>query len=397
MDYNKFFSDGIVSLPPSPIRELLKVSQKPSVISLAGGNPSPDTFPVEDLKKCFEKVIGEKAQKILQYSPTEGLPELIEAVRSLSLEDEIKCEMDNILITTGSQQGMDLVCKVLLNPGDEVIVELPTYPGSLHTLRSYKAKITGVPVDEKGINVNLLEDIIRERAIIGKIPKFIYTIPTFQNPSGTTLSEERRKDIIEIAKKYEIIVVEDDPYSKLRYSGEFIKPIKSYDDEGFVIYMNSFSKIFCPGVRVAWIIADKEIIKKMIIAKQGMDLHTSSLNQAIIAEFLKQGKLKSHLDRIVPYYREKCDIMVKTINECFRDRIIFTSPEGGFFSWITLKQEIDTKDLIYKAIERGVVYVPGSSFGPGEEKELKSSLRLSFATVNKDDIKKGVKILSEIF
>lgn len=397
MNFDKFFSDSIINLPPSPIRELLKVSQKPGIISLAGGNPSPDTFPVWEIKLCFEKVIEEKAKRILQYSPTEGLPELIESVQELSIKDGINCEKENILITSGSQQGMDLVCKVLLDPGDEVIVELPSYPGSLHTLRSYRAKLIGIPVDSEGLDVEMLDDILKEKAKKGRMPKFIYTIPTFQNPSGVTLSEERRKKIIEIAKKYEILIVEDDPYSKLRYSGDFVKPIKTYDDEGLVVYLNSFSKIFCPGVRVAWIIASKEIIRKMVIAKQGMDLHTSSLNQAIIAEFLKQGKLYPHIEKIIPYYREKRDAMVWAINEYFKERVYFTNPEGGFFTWITLKEEKDTKNEVLKAIEKGVVYVPGISFGIGEEKGLKSSMRLSFATVDVESIKKGVKILSEIF
>jgi 2-aminoadipate transaminase len=395
MNFENLFSDRIKDLPPSPIRELLKIAQKPGIISLAGGNPSPDTFPVEKIKECFFSVIEKDWKRILQYSPTEGIVDLIDVILDYSRKQGISCERENLLITTGSQQGMDLICKVLLNPKDEVLVELPSYPGGLHTLKSYQARLTGVPVDDNGIRIDILEEVLKDRQKYGKMPKFIYIIPTFQNPAGVTLSQERRKKIIELAERFGVVIVEDDPYAALRYEGHKINPIKALDSNEQVIYMSSFSKTFCPGVRVAWIIAHKDIIRKMVIGKQGVDLHTSSLNQAIIAEYCKRNYLESHLQEILYFYKQKRDIMLESIERNFYGKAHWTKPEGGFFIWMTLDKTVDTRKLLPKAVEEGVVYVPGSAFCVDDSN--KNSMRLSFATVSNDNIRKGIEILARVF
>ncbi|HHW02741.1 MAG TPA: PLP-dependent aminotransferase family protein [Thermoanaerobacterales bacterium] len=395
MNYERLYSERIKQLSPSPIRELLKIAVKPGMISLAGGNPSPDTFPVKELRNCFLEVLEKDWKRILQYSPTEGNSDLIEIIKQYSRNQGIDCENENILVTTGSQQGMDLVCKVLLNPGDEVIVELPSYPGSIHTLRSYQAKLTGVPVDDEGIDIGILEEILQERQKTGKMPKFIYIIPTFQNPSGVTLTEDRRKSILKLAELYGITIVEDDPYNELRYDGENIKPIKAMDCNENVIYMSSFSKTFCPGVRVAWVIGQKDLVRKMVIGKQGVDLHTSSLNQAIVAEYCRNNFMESHIKNILLYYKEKRDIMLESLEMHFKNLATWTRPQGGFFIWVSLKKNVDTGELFSKAVEKGVVYVPGSSFCV--DGSNKNSMRLSFATVSNENIKKGIQLLSDIF
>jgi 2-aminoadipate transaminase len=396
MNLENMFSNRIRDLGPSPIRELLKVARKPGIISLAGGNPAPTTFPHKELERSFLSVMEKDWMKILQYSPTEGVDELLNQVCQISRDSGIECKPEDILITTGSQQGMDLVCKAFLNPGDEVLVELPSYPGGIHTLNTYEAKLTGIPVDNNGMRVDVLEEVLEDRKKSGVMPKLIYIIPTFQNPSGVTLPEERRKEIVSLAEKYDVLVIEDDPYTSLRYEGEDIKPIKAFDKNEYVIYMSSFSKIFCPGVRVAWVIAKKEILRKMTIGKQGADLHTSSLNQAIIAEYCKNGHLKPHIEEILPFYRQKRDVMLESLEKYFSDKAKWTKPEGGFFIWLTLNDEtLNARDLFTQAVDKGVVYVPGESFCVDHSN--KNSLRLSFATVKNDDIKKGIKLLSEIF
>lgn len=395
MDFETLYSDSIKQLSPSPIRELLKIAVKPGIISLAGGNPSPDTFPVKELKDCFLNVIERDWKRILQYSPTEGNADLIDIIKQHSKNQGINCGTENILITSGSQQGMDLVCKTLLNSGDEVLVELPSYPGSIHTLKSYQAKLTGVPVDHEGIDTDMLENILKDRQKSGKLPKFIYVIPTFQNPSGVTLLENRRNTMIELAEKYGVPVVEDDPYNALRYDGENIKPIKAMDHDEHVVYMSSFSKTFCPGVRVAWVVGHKNLIRKMVIAKQGADLHTSSLSQAIVAEYCKNSHMESHLKDILTYYRVKRDIMLESIETYFKGFATWTKPLGGFFVWMTLDKRVDTAGLFSKAADKGVIYVPGSSFCVDGSNT--NSMRLSFATVSNENIKKGIQLLAEVF
>lgn len=395
MNIESLYSDGIKQLSPSPIRELLKIAAKPGIISLAGGNPSPDTFPVRELKDCFLSVIERDWKRILQYSPTEGNADLIDIIKQHSIKQGINCETENILITSGSQQGMDLVCRTLLNPKDEVIVELPSYPGSIHTLKSYQAKLTGVPLDNEGIDTDILENILKERQKTGKLPKFIYVIPTFQNPSGTTLSENRRRTLIKLAEKYGLIIVEDDPYNALRYEGENIKPIKAMDHDEHVVYMSSFSKTFCPGVRVAWTIGQKDLIRKMVISKQGADLHTSSLTQAIVAEYCKNNHMENHLKDVVSYYKTKRNIMLESIEKHFKGLAVWTKPLGGFFVWMTLNKNVDTTESFSKAVEKGVIYVPGSSFCV--DGSNKNSMRLSFATVSNENIKKGIQLLAEVF
>ncbi|HDM25193.1 MAG TPA: PLP-dependent aminotransferase family protein, partial [Thermoplasmatales archaeon] len=278
-DLSRLFSDRAKKFRKSEIRELLKVTESPDIISFAGGLPNPATFPVKELQDISSYVLKNHGKEALQYGTTEGYKELRRVLAERAYKDGIDATEENVLITGGSQQALDIIGKIFLEPGDTAIVGLPSYLGGLNAFRSYECNMVGIPLDKDGIIVDILEEKIKELLKKEVIPKFIYVIPTFQNPAGVVLSEKRRKKLLDIAKEYDLLIIEDDPYSKLRYNGESVKPIKSFDDEGYVLYMSTFSKILSPGFRLAWVIGDEDIIKKMVIAKQAMDLCTNTFTQ----------------------------------------------------------------------------------------------------------------------
>src|SRR5665648_46412 len=385
----EFYSVLASKMEASAIREILKLVQKPEVISLAGGMPDPKTFPVEDIKKITQKVLSKKSAQALQYSSTEGLPELRKCILEHLAKDGNNGELENIIISSGSQQGLDLVGKTFLSPGDVAIVELPSYLAALNAFYSYGGELVGIPMDEDGMRMDILEEEITRLKNEGKKVKFIYTISNFQNPAGVTMSLARRKKTIEIAHKFNVFIVEDNPYEKLRFEGEPIPSIYSLEKNGSVISLGTFSKILCPGLRLAWILGNKEIIRKMAILKQATDLCTSTLTQLIACEYCQSGKLEENIKSNVKIYKKKRDAILNALEKYFTKEAVWTKPQGGFFVVATLPEYIDTKEMLKEAIEENVAYVPGAPFfadGKGQ-----NTMRLSFCFTSEENIEEGIK------
>jgi len=390
----EFYSILASKMEGSAIREILKLVQNPEVISLAGGMPDPATFPVEDIKKITQKVLSKNSARALQYSSTEGLPELRKCILDHLAKDGNDGELENIIISSGSQQGLDLLGKVFLSPGDIAIVELPSYLAALNAFHSYGGELVGIPMDDEGMQMDILEEKLTRLKNEGKKVKFIYTISNFQNPAGVTMSLARRKKIIEIAQKFNVFIVEDNPYEKLRFEGEPIPSIYSLDNNGFVISLGTFSKILCPGLRLAWVLGNKDIIRKMTILKQATDLCTSILSQLIAYEYCKSGKLEENIKSNIQIYKEKRDVMLNALYKYFPQEVTWTKPQGGFFVVATLPEYIDTGEMFKEAIEENVAYVPGGPFfadGKG-----KNTMRLSFCYPSLEDINQGIKRLGEV-
>ena len=378
----------------SSIREILKIIQSSDVISLAGGMPDPITFPVEEIKEICTEILTRDSARALQYSSTEGLLKLREFLFQWLNMDGKKYTKDNIIITSGSQQGLDLVSKALLDPGDIVIVELPSYLAALNVFRSYGAEMVGIPMDTEGMQMESLEDTLEKITSKGKKVKFVYTISNFQNPAGVTMSLPRRKKILEIAQKYDFFILEDNPYDKLRFEGEPIPSIFSFDYEGRVINLGTFSKILCPGLRLAWVSGNEEIIEKIAILKQATDLCTTMLNQLIASEYCDQGYIDKNIESNISIYKDKRDIMLQSLEKYFPEETSWTKPNGGFFVFVTLPEYIDTDEMFSDAIKEKVAYVSGSSFyadGNG-----KNTMRLSFCYPSKEDIEEGIKRLAKV-
>ncbi len=390
----EFYSVLASKMEASAIREILKLVQNPEVISLAGGMPDPKTFPVEDIKEISQNIFTKKSAQALQYSSTEGLPELRRCILEHLAKDGNNGELENIIISSGSQQGLDLVGKTFLSPGDIGIVELPSYLAALNAFHSYGGELVGVPMDEDGMRMDILEEKLIQLKNEGKKVKFIYTISNFQNPAGVTMSLTRRKKIIEIAHKFNVFIVEDNPYEKLRFEGESIPSIYSLEKNGSVISLGTFSKILCPGLRLAWILGNKEIIRKMAILKQAIDLCTSILSQLIACEYCQSGKLEENIKSNVQIYKKKRDVMLNALEKYFPKEAAWTKPQGGFFVVATLPEYIDTGEMFREAIEENVAYVPGAPFfadGKGQ-----NTIRLSFCFPSVEDIDEGIKRLGKV-
>ncbi|HZK40997.1 MAG TPA: PLP-dependent aminotransferase family protein [Atribacterota bacterium] len=390
----EFYSVLASKMEASAIREILKLVQKPEVISLAGGMPDPKTFPVEDIKKITQKVLSKKSAQALQYSSTEGLPELRKCILEYLAKDGNNGELENIIISSGSQQGLDLVGKTFLSPGDVAIVELPSYLAALNAFYSYGGELVGIPMDEDGMRMDILEEELTRLKNEGKKVKFIYTISNFQNPAGVTMSLARRKKTIEIAHKFNVFIVEDNPYEKLRFEGEPIPSIYSLEKNGSVISLGTFSKILCPGLRLAWILGNKEIIRKMAILKQATDLCTSTLTQLIACEYCQSGKLEENIKSNVKIYKKKRDAILNALEKYFPKEAVWTKPQGGFFVVATLPEYIDTKEMLKEAIEENVAYVPGAPFfadGKGQ-----NTMRLSFCFPSEENIEEGIKRIGNL-
>ncbi len=390
----EFYSDLASKMEASAIREILKLVQNPEVISLAGGMPDPKTFPAEDIKEITQKVLSKNSARALQYSSTEGLPELRKCILEHLAKDGNNGELENIIISSGSQQGLDLVGKTFLSPGDVAIVELPSYLAALNAFYSYGGELVGIPMDEDGIRMDILEEELTRFKNEGKKVKFIYTISNFQNPAGVTMSLARRKKIVKIAHKFNVFIVEDNPYEKLRFEGEPIPSIYSLEKNGSVISLGTFSKILCPGLRLAWILGNKEIIRKMAILKQATDLCTSILTQLIACEYCQSGKLEENIKSNVQIYKKKRDAILNALEKYFPKEAVWTKPQGGFFVVATLPEYIDTGEMLKEAIEENVAYVPGAPFfadGKGQ-----NTMRLSFCFPSEEDIEEGVKRIGNL-
>jgi 2-aminoadipate transaminase len=390
----EFYSILASRMKASAIREILKLVQNPEVISLAGGMPDPATFPVKDIKEITQKVLDKNSAQALQYSSTEGLPELRKCILDHLAKDGNNGELENIIISSGSQQGLDLIGKTFLSPGDVGIVELPSYLAALNAFHSYGGELAGVPMDEDGMRMDILEEKLIQLKNEGKKVKFIYTISNFQNPAGVTMSLARRKKMIEIAQKFNVFIVEDNPYEKLRFEGEPIPSIYSLDNNGFVISLGTFSKILCPGLRLAWILGNKDIIGKMTILKQATDLCTSILNQLIAFKYCQSGKLEENIKSNVQIYKKKRDVMLNALEKYFPKEATWTKPQGGFFVVATLPEYIGTGEMFKEAIEENVAYVPGAPFfanGKGQ-----NTMRLSFCFPSVKDIDEGIKRIGQV-
>ena len=378
----------------SVIRELLKVTQDPEIISFAGGLPNPKTFPIKELEEILDYIMENHGKEALQYGTTQGLSNLREVVAERCCKEGIDCVADDVIIVSGSQQALDTVGKVFLNPGDTALCGLPTYLGGINAFRSYEANLTGIPLDENGMVIDILEEKIKELLKDDITPKFIYTVPTFQNPAGVIMPEPRRKKLIDIANEYDLLIVEDDPYGKLRYDASPVKSIKSFDDEGRVIYMSTFSKILSPGFRLAWTVANPEVTRKMIICKQALDLCTNTFTQFLAWEFMRRGSLDLHIMKICEIYKPKRDIMMNAMEKYFPEGYTCYRPKGGMFAWVTLPEGIDTETMFLDSIKEKVAYVHGKAFhvdGGGDR-----SMRLNFSYSTNEQLEEGMIRLGNV-
>jgi 2-aminoadipate transaminase len=383
------FARRMGAVRPSTIREILKVTEQAEIISFAGGLPAPELFPVAQVLAATQHVLSEGGAAALQYGPSEGFAPLRECFAAESRRRGIACTADDILITTGSQQPLDLAGKIFLDAGDCVLTESPTYMAALQAFQSYEVRFASVPTDGDGLIPEALPELIEREH-----PKFLYTIPSFQNPTGVTLTEERRKKLYSIAARYGLIVIEDDPYGALRYAGNDIAPIKSLDTEGLVIYQSTVSKIIAPGLRVGWVVAREEIRRKLTIAKQAADLHTSSLDQRIVHRYLTEFDSHAHIQLIRKSYGERHAIMDAALHAAMPSGYSWTHPEGGMFLWITCPENVNTSDLMLKALERKVLFVPGRDFFPDASGER--FMRLNFSNASAEKIREGIGRLAEV-
>lgn len=394
--YDEEFSEIAKALKASEIRELLKLTQQPEIISFAGGLPNPESFPVNDIKEIVSNLLQNEGAKILQYGSTEGVNEFRDTLAKMMDERyNVKgIKRGNILITAGSQEALYLLAKIFVNPGDKVVIEAPTYIGILTAFQSYKPDYVEVEMDDNGMDTEILEEKLKELKREGKKPKLIYVIPTFQNPTGVTMSLERRKHLLELAEEYDTLVVEDNPYGELRYSGESLPSLKSMDKNHYVIHLGTFSKILAPGFRLAWMIAHEEIIKKAVLAKQGIDLCTNTFGQYIANEYISKGYLERHIPEVIALYKRKRDLMLRMMDEYFPDYVKWTKPDGGMFLWVTLPDNMDAEKMFPKAIENKVAYVIGSAFYP--KRDHKNTFRLNFTYSSDEQIEEGIKRLAKV-
>jgi len=382
----------------SAIRELLKLTEKPDIISFGGGMPAPDVFPIKEFREACERVLIDYGALALQYSATEGYLPLREQIARHTSRYHIEVNPENILITSGSQQALDLIGKIFINPGDHILVESPTYLGALQAWNAYGAEYVTVPADKEGMNTEFLEEALRTG------PKFIYVLPNFQNPTGVTLSLERRQKLVEMADRYGVPIIEDDPYGQLRYEGEHLPSVVYLDDQfrnhsgacyhGNVIYLSTFSKILSPGLRLGWVIAPPEVIRKLVQAKQGADLHTATFNQLVAHEVSRGGFLDQHAKLIRRVYKERRDVMLAAMDRYFPPEVDWTQPAGGLFLWGTIPEYLNSADVLKDAIEKKVAFVPGESFHPNGGGH--NTMRINFSMATPEKIQEGISRLGEV-
>ena len=399
--WDQRYAQRVQRIQGSAIRELLKVTEMPGAISLAGGLPAAEIFPLEQISAVTQRILARQGQQALQYGTTEGYTPLRELLAQRLTAEGVKVSFDNILITSGSQQGLDLLGKLFVNPGDPLLVESPTYMGALQAFNPYEPEYVSVRSDHEGIVTDELEVALQRH------PRCMYVLPSFQNPSGVTFTLQRRQQLVELAGRYDVPIIEDDPYSQLRFEGETLPSLLSLEDarqrqhgqadefyQGNVILLNTFSKVLTPGLRVAWIVAPAEVIHKLTLAKQGTDLHTATFNQMIAYEIAREGFLEEHVPVIRKLYRERRDAMLAALEEYFPDNVSWTRPQGGLFLWVTVPEGIDTAQLLNDALEYRIAFVPGAAFhanGGGT-----NTMRLSFSNVNTEQIEEGIRRLGKL-
>ncbi len=392
--WDEFYSASARVMTRSLIRELLKLTRRKDIISFAGGLPDPATFPVAEIKAITTRLLEREANLVLQYGPTEGDARLRDELVKWMAKDGIRVTRDQVLITLGSQQGLDLVGRVFLDPGDLIVVELPSYMAALQVFRSYRVEMVGIPQDDEGMRIDQLDHTLARLTRDGRRPKFIYVVPDFQNPSGVTLSHERRGRLLELARHYQTLVVEDNPYRELRFEGTAPPPLAAIDQDGRVIYLSTFSKTLCPGLRIAWMAASDEFIRQCVIAKQGMDLCCPALTQAIAAELSAEGHLPLRIPGIVERYRHKRDTMLAALSQEMPAGVTWTRPQGGLFLWVKLPDDLDTERLLSEAVEEGVAYVPGAGFHA--DGGVRNAMRLNFSFPSPAEIEEGIHRLARL-
>ncbi len=397
MNWDSLFAERTRQMKRSTVREILKLAAKPEVISFAGGLPAPEFFPIERIRQASDTVLAERGQEAMQYSSTEGMPELRELVARRLSVGKFQISPDNILITRGSQQAVDMLARIFLNEGDSVIVEDPTYVGMLTSWRPFHLNFLTVPTDGDGMIVDQLEALLQQN------PKLIYAIPTFQNPQGTTLTRERRVKLAQLLAKYGVPFVEDDPYGELRYSGEPVPSVLQMEAEargsttldGSVIYLGTFSKILTPGLRIGWVAAAYPVIDKLVQVKQATDLHTSTFNQFVSYEVARDDEfLAEHIDQLREVYRQRRDLMIKTMEEHFPEGVTWTKPEGGLFLMVTMPDTLNSRDVLKQALTQNVAFVPCDDFFIGDGGH--NAFRLNFSNAGPERIVEGIKRLGAV-
>ena len=392
--YAGLFAERTRVMRSSAMRDLMEITARPEVISLAGGLPDTSTFPPASFAAQMTRIAQESSAEALQYGPTEGFDRTKECIREVMAAEGMAPDLEDIIVTTGGQQAIDLVAKTLVDPGDPVICEAPTYPGAVPVFSSYQAETFQVELDDEGMRIDELEALLDRLAAGGRRPKFIYTVPSFQNPAGVTLSAERRRRLVEIARERELLVIEDNPYGLLRYEGEPTDPLYKLDGGDYVLYLGTFSKILSPGIRLGWLCAPPPVMEKVVLGKQASDLCTSTLTQYFVSEYFAEGRWRAYIDDLIEIYRARRDAMFDALERHFPPQATWTLPEGGLFVWATLPDYIDTTDLLAKALREGVAFVPGAAAyvdGRGG-----SSMRLNFSGSDEIEIREGIERIGRV-
>jgi 2-aminoadipate transaminase len=395
VNIERLYSKRATRLRASEIRELLKITKIPGMISFAGGLPNPNAFPVDIIHECIDKVFENDILDALQYGTTEGHSPLRGVLaQRMQKQKNINCEMHNIMMTNGAQQALALTAICFIDPGDTYLTSVPAYLGAIQAFNAFEANCESIPMNEDGIDTDSLRRNLERLRRTSVLPKFLYTVPNFQNPSGETMSMSHRKEILDIASEYDFLIIEDDPYGELVFEGEMIPPIKSLDKRGRVVYMSTFSKILAPGFRLGWVVASKEILDKFVLAKQACDLCTNVFSQYVAYEYVAGGYLDKQVAFITKLYKGKRDVMLESIKKHFPKGIKWTMPKGGMFIWISLPKSIDTRLMFQKALGKKVAYVVGEAFFP--EGGNYHSMRLNFSYSSDDEIREGIKRLGEV-
>jgi 2-aminoadipate transaminase len=387
--YAGLFAERTRAMRSSVMRDLMAITARPEVISLAGGLPDTSTFPPQTFAAQMTRIAQESAAEALQYGPTEGFAETVECILEVMGAEGMRPDPEDVIVTTGGQQAIDLICKALVDPGDAVICEAPTYPGAVPTFCSYQADVIQVECDAEGMRIEALEEVLERLDREARRPKFVYSVPNFQNPAGVTMSLGRRRRLVELAGERELLVVEDNPYGLLRFGGEPLPPLYQLDGGDFVLYVGTFSKILSPGIRLGWAVAPPPVMEKIVLGKQAADLCTSTLTQHFVREYFAEGRWREYVASLVEIYRARRDTMVASLREHFPPQATWTEPEGGLFIWAALPEFIDTGDLLAKALREGVAFVPGQ--GAYVDGRGRSSMRLNFSGVDEEEIGEGVR------
>jgi 2-aminoadipate transaminase len=392
--YAGLFAERTKVMRSSAMRDLMAITARPDVISLAGGLPDTSSFPPKTFAAQMTRIAQESAAEALQYGPTEGFRETVDCIVEVMGAEGMLPDPEDVIVTTGGQQAIDLICKALVDPGDAVICEAPTYPGAIPVFCSYEAETIQIECDSEGMRIEDLESTLEQLDGEGRRPKLIYSVPSFQNPAGVTMSLERRQRLVELARSRELLVVEDNPYGLLRFGGEPLPPLYQLDGGDFVIYIGTFSKILSPGIRLGWAVAPPPVMEKVVLGKQASDLCTSTLTQYFVREYFAEGRWREYIESLVGIYRDRRDAMLEALHTHFPPQASWTEPEGGLFVWATLPPYIDTSDLLAKALRDDVAFVPGqAAYVDGRGR---NSMRLNFSGSGEDELREGIRRIGRV-